>query len=329
VDEVRVLITGGTGFIGRHLTRLLLDKGWEVYVLSRKDRFTEDYPFKDEVNLATADLLDPEKVREVVKNVLPEVVIHMAALTAVRKSFKEPNLFMRVNYGGTVNLVEALRDYQPSLFLFYSTAETYFSSDTPHTEDEPIGGETPYAISKAAAELYVRYAVKAGYLNKVVIVRPCNVYDRSIMRDIEESRGYFVEKAIIGMLENKKYLAFGNPTSTRTWMHVEDHVSAINAILEHGGERGIITTNISGEEHYECWHIVTMLKSITNYKGSILWYNSECMRPYDPPCLTLAEGRFLREIGWKPRLNILDGLKKAVENWRRVLSEEGEKASSR
>jgi len=330
---VKVLITGGSGFIGRHLTESMLYEGHEVYVLSRRDRFTDDYPYRDAVNLVIADLRDYNSVEEGLKRIKPDVIVHMAALTPVRFSFDRDMAleYMSVNYGGTVNLVEAASKSRVELFVHYSTAEVYFSGNNPHKADEPIGGETPYGISKASAEFYVRYAWKAGKIPKLLILRPCNTYDRSIMGAEIVSRGYFVEKTIISMLKDEDIKYDGYPDSRRSWVHVSDHVRYVFQCLELMDKalEGLFISNIYGPIA-TCGEIFELCKELTGWRGAVSWGNRP--RPYDPKSLTLEnsfyfedrEGKgFELKTDFKPK-PLSEGLKLAIENWRRKLKELGE-----
>lgn len=331
---MKVLITGGTGFIGRHLSMAMLHEGYEVYVLSRKDRFTEDYPFKDEVNLVVADLRDGARVEDALMKVRPNIVIHMAALTPVRFSFDYKMVleYMRVNYEGTVNLIEASQKSGVELFVHYSTAEAYFSKDMPHHADEPVGGETPYAISKSAGELYARYAWKAGKIPKLLVLRPCNTYDRSIMGRESVSRGYFVEKTVISMLKRFDEIKYdGSPKSKRSWIHISDHVECVIKWMDMMDKMNevMVISNIHGPEA-RCEEVFNICREITGWNGKVSWMNNP--RPYDPECLTLENSCYFEDrqgecfeipTDFKPK-PLKEGLKLAVKNWRRKLEELGE-----
>ena len=290
---MKALITGGTGFIGRHLSRAMLYEGYEVYVLSRKDRFTDDYPYKDEVNLVVADLRDYYRVECALKEVRPDIVIHMAALTPVRFSFDRSMTieYMRVNYEGTVNLVEAANEAGVDTFVYYSTAEVYFGkSDTPHRTYEPTGGETPYAFSKAAGELYVRYAWSSGKLPRLLVLRPANTYDRSIMGAEPVSRGYFVEKTVISMLKNLSEIPYdGSPDSKRSWIHISDHVEFVMKsldLLQKVDKDCMTILNVHGPEA-TCREVFELCRELTGWSGKVSWMNNP--RPYDPKSLSRLE----------------------------------------
>jgi len=331
---LKVLITGGTGFIGRHLGRALLYEGYEVYVLSRRDGFTEDYPFRDEVNLVVADLRDADKVESALRKVKPDLIIHMAALTPVRFSFDRDMAieYMRVNYEGTVNLVEAASRVGVDLFVHYSTAEVYFSNDMPHRTREPIGGETPYAFSKASAELYVRYAWKAGKIPRLFVLRPCNTYDRSIMGTEPISRGYFVEKTIVSMLKGLEEIKYdGYPDSKRSWIHISDHVRYVVSCLDLADKtvECMLVSNIHGPAA-TCGEIFDLCRELTGWGGAVSWVNNP--RPYDPKCLTLANSSYFADrkreyfelsADFEPK-PLREGLKLTIDNWKRKLEELGE-----
>jgi len=333
VSGEKVLITGVTGFIGRNLAGMLLADKCEVYGISRRDHFSKGFPLGDRVHMVWADILDRESIAEAVKSVKPDILIHLAALTPVRLCFapEAAEDYMRVNYMGTVNVVEAARRAGVEIFVHYSTAEVYLTSCQPHKVSDPIGGETPYGISKAAAELYARHAWLAGYLRKLLILRPSNTYDRSMMED-EVSRGYFVEKTIISMLKGVPRIDYdGSQLTKRSWLHIDDHVEyalwALDFISSFSGD-ALMICNLDGPAAM-CGKIVDICKELTGWEGEVTWNNRP--RPWDPPSLTLAKSAELvskeKEMsvalspGFEPS-PLREGLDRAVWNWKKRLEEE-------
>lgn len=317
---MKILITGGTGFIGRELTRRLLREGYEIYVLSRKDKFTESYPYKNEVNMVVCDIM--EKID--LGKIKPDVIIHMASLTPVRHSFRSPIEYMSVNYFGTVNIVQSAYEAGVRCFVHYSTIESYFSGR--NTTSAPIGGETPYGISKSAADLYVQYAFKAGLIDKVLIVRPCNTYDRSCMGSDKDSREYFVEKTVISMIKDEREIRYdGSPHVVRSWIHVSDHVDTLCDYLEKyvlgSDDRSMNVKNIVGVEA-SCLEVFETSRKLLGWSGEVYW---NCKpRPFDPPILTAACSDE-DELEHARRVKPIDkGLELTIKNWRDTLSSLGE-----
>jgi len=334
---LKILVTGGTGFVGRHIVNMLTSKGFEVSVLARADQFSQK--LLEEAKLIRKDILN------ITFNDLTteyDGIIHMAARTPVRLSWQESGEFIRINYLGTVRIVEVLKKLRnlnliktmPWL-IYYSTAEVV-PSDRPVDESVSPNPQNPYAISKYVAELYVR----ENYPHSI-IVRPANTFDRSILADVEESRGYFVEKAVIQALEMKygrrQVMKFdGFPDTVRTWIHISDHVRAIELLVDrlcdtlfvhkHSGSVWHIG---STENTASCGEIVSMIAEIlgldldTGVKlgidyniKSVSWGNNP--RPWDPPVIALDGSKFMEKFNWKPK-DLKESLRITVENWKKAL----------
>ncbi|MGH3734892.1 MAG: NAD-dependent epimerase/dehydratase family protein [Micromonosporaceae bacterium] len=166
---MRVLITGGPGFLGRAVAIELLAHGHEVDVLTRGGR---QVPPPSGANVVEADLLDRQAICSVVGEGRYEGVCHLAALTRVRESFEQPLTYYDVNVGGTLNLLTALRDASPDepvRFVFTSTNAVYGTREGRLTEDMEPHPESPYAASKLAAEQMVGHQAAAGALAAVTL----------------------------------------------------------------------------------------------------------------------------------------------------------------
>ena len=154
---MKILITGGTGFIGSNLVKKLAEKGHEVCVVVKHS--TRPFSFPKGIEAVTADLLDIQGLKKIVRHVQPEIVCHLAAMTPVRYSFDNPFIYAETNYIGTMNMVSASLD-SPVLkkFIHASTAETYKPKNSPLKETDELYGSTPYGVSKVAAENFIRVA---------------------------------------------------------------------------------------------------------------------------------------------------------------------------
>ncbi len=300
---MNILVTGATGFIGSHLIQKLSEH--EVYVIVRHT--TKESVIPKNVKVVNADILDIHSLHNAVKIAQPEIVIHTAALTPVRKSFDNPHVFSEVNYFGTMNMVHAaLKSPCLKRFIYASTAEVY----TPETryifETDELTGSTPYGVSKVAAELYVRMAGQCYGLS-YIILRSTNTYGR------KSECGYFIEKVVTTMLESNKLVLSGDPNVMRDFMYVDDHVSAYLAAIRYSGDSDIF--NVSPM----CPHSIdVMVKLIAKWLG---WHDGEVQyhgdpRPYDPPCLALDSSKARKLLGWQPTVTLEQGIRKVAEYWR-------------
>jgi len=309
----RILITGCTGFIGRFLSKKLVERGYEVYGLTRRDKFfSKELP----IHYVYGDLKDEKSLEKALLKARPDIILHLAALTPVRFSFNKPREYAEVNYIGTVNLVQAVVRKKVKLkqFVHASTSEVYKSKDGLISEGDPLFGGTPYGISKAAADFYIQSAGLAFDL-PYTILRPANTFGRPFNLP-EEAKGYLIEKCIIQMLTQKKAYFDGHPHPKRCFLYVEDHTNAYLSILEK--EKAIQEVfNVSPNNPTSVGEVVSLIGKLTGFQGEIVWGVKP--RPYDPPSICPSGNKIMRKIGWKAKYTLEEGLKKTIAYWRGIL----------
>jgi len=306
--STKILVTGGSGFIGSHLIPKLVEEGYDVYSLARY--VTGRYVLGANVKTVFADLRDYHAVQKVVKEVQPEIVVHLAALSPVSYSYDHPQETVEVNFNGTVNLAEACLRHVPHFrqFVFASTSETYGNQEAfPITEHSPQHPNSPYAVSKVACEKYLQYMCDA-YDFPVTVMRPFNTYGR------KRNKHFVVERAVTQMLENKDRIYLGDPETVRDFLYVEDHVSAYLAVLDN--------EKVIGEVFNFCTGRGTSIRELTqiiaeklNWHGVIVWH-SVPKRPLDIKCLIGSYEKAEKRLGWKPRWKLEDGLKETITCWK-------------
>ena len=161
---MRILITGGAGFIAYHLAARLQDERFEVFLLDNfndfydpalKRRNVRDLQARGDARLYEVDILDAEGLRRAFAEIRPQAIVHLAAWAGVRPSLENPEIYAKVNVTGTVNLLQLGRDFQVSSFLFGSSSSVYGGSERiPFSEDDPVDRPiSPYAATKRAGEL--------------------------------------------------------------------------------------------------------------------------------------------------------------------------------
>jgi len=316
---MRVLVTGCCGFIGNALTRRLVKMGYDVWGL---DTFYAKWQYlHPKVKTYVADVTDKHSISKAIKAIQPEVVIHLAAITPVSLSFKMPKTYMEVNYGGTINLAEACLDHAENLraFIYASTSEVYGNQrEFPIVEEVEPRPNTPYSVSKYAAELYLKVYMREAYDFPVVVARPFNTYGRANVRQ----RHFVVEKILTSMLEGKEVIELGNPEARRDFLFREDHVEGYIAILR-AVERG---ERIFGEVFNFCTNsdvsireLVQIAAEIIGWKGEVRW--GMHYRPTDIKRLRGSYEKAWRRLGWKPKYNLEEGLAKAASEWQGVLKQ--------
>jgi len=317
----RVVVTGVTGFIGSNLAKKLVELGHRVFGVTRHCASRNLKPIEeilDSMILLTADITDPMSISQVLKSANPDYICHLAALTPVRLSFEKPFEYERTNYLGTMAIVYAtmkLPDYEERKIILASTAEVYGfhkEEEKPLKESASLNPSSPYAVSKAAADMYVRMASQVYNLNCVVL-RPVNSYGRRF-----ETR-FVVEYVITSMLRRENVYV-GAPESVREYMYVDDHVNAYLRAIEKGkkGE----AYNVATGKGIKNRHLVEKIAEQVGYDKNSIVFGSYPpgypLRPImsDQPYIVLDSTKAKRELDWRPRVSLNEGLQKTIEYWR-------------
>tara|TARA_R110000868_G_scaffold107263_4_gene293415 strand:+ start:36234 stop:37292 length:1059 start_codon:yes stop_codon:yes gene_type:complete len=321
---MKLLITGGCGFIGSALIHTALGRGHEIVNL---DALTYA---ANPANLAAvetnpayrfehADIRDGATLARIFVEHQPDAVMHLAAESHVDRSIDGPQIFVDTNVGGTSQLLQASTDYRKGLdteraaaFRFHhiSTDEVYGSlGETGRfTEDSPYRPNSPYAASKAAADMLVR-AWNATYGLPTVISNCSNNYGP---RQFPEK---LIPVVILAALKGEPIPVYGRGANVRDWLHVEDHADALLTILERGriGE----TYNVGGNA--ECSNLDLVERLCTELdiqrprdgasRDQIAFVTD---RPGHDFRYAIDAGKLQRELGWSPRLSLADGLAQTV-----------------
>ncbi|MBX5496763.1 MAG: GDP-mannose 4,6-dehydratase [Bryobacteraceae bacterium] len=313
----RVLVTGGSGFVGSHLVHCLLAQGAEVGVTVRYGNVIKNERLKDcwdKITVIEADLRNRGAL-QTIRDFAPQVVFHLAAYNHVGQSFVQVEECFDVNAKGTANLLDVCEGVEK--FIYASTSEVYgYQTSVPFVETmnpEPI---SPYAITKYAGELYCHMKQRIGGKPSVVILRPFNVFGPY------QSSKAIIPELIINCLR-------GNPIrttkgeQTREFNFVGNLVDALLMTAQYDGEiEGPI--NIAAGEEIAIRDLVMKIAELTETKskieiGALPYRPTEIWRMY-------ADSTRAREIlGWHPRVNLHDGLKITVDWFRKYLGEQPEK----
>ena len=315
---MRIFLTGASGFIGSELAKRLVARGHVVYALSRDDSFVHNTT--DGVDYVRGDLLEAAALKTYLKNILPDVVVHLAAYTPVRFSFDNPQAYTNINYVGTCNLVDAALSIEGvKRFVYASTAEIYgpYPDVRAVTEESVPMPTSPYSISKLAGEHYVKYASLRGL--PFTVLRPTNTYGRPVNLP-DEARGYFVEKAILGMLEKpRRLLQFdGDGGSLRRWMYYTDHVSAYLAVIDNNSKTMNQVYNVApNEKAVSLFDVVELLKGMTDFHGEVVWNRKP--RPLEPNHIDIDPHKIYAHLQWRAKVPLKDGLPLVVKYWREKL----------
>lgn len=308
---MRILLTGASGFIGSHLWPKLTKLDHEVFALERY--VTGRYVLgKDgSVGKVFADLNDLASIRRLVRELQPEVIIHLASVSPVAYSYDHPLEVMDTNFISTVNLAEAaLREvHHFKQFLFASTSETYGIGPNPKREDTLQNPNSPYSVSKVASEDYLRYMWEA-YGFPMTLARPFNTYGRT------ENTHFVVERIIYQMLTSDS-IELGDPKPVRDLLYVEDHASGYISCLGNQKALGQAFNFCTGRA-VSIRELAKMVARICGFKGELRW-NQIPARPLDIRELVGDNSKARKILNWKPKHTLEDGLRLTVEQWRSKL----------
>jgi len=321
---MKIIITGITGFIGGELAHKLLEEGHEIYgfvqhVVGRTFESLAD--IKDKINLIPCDIRDYYSVKNAIAKVNPDVLFHLAALSPVRLSFDQPFDFQAVTYMGAVNIAEALRELygsQKVRLILASTAEVYgFQDHKPSTEDLRLEPSSPYAVAKAAMDMYIRMLFKVYDFN-AVLLRNSNTFGRKY------DPSFFTEYILTEMLKNKD-IYIGAPDSIRDYMYVNDHVNSYILAMKTPEAKGQ-EFNIAGGKGYTNKEWVLKIADQLNFPLDKIHFGEYPPgypnRPIksDQPYLVLDSTKAQGILGWHQTVSPEEGLKMTLEYWKKRLA---------
>jgi UDP-glucose 4-epimerase len=302
---MKVLVTGGAGFIGSHIVDLLVETGCRVSVVDNLSTglFENINP---RVNFYKIDIRDPD-LKEAIARERPEAVIHLAAQVDVQRSLKDPLTDSQINILGAINLLNACAGNGIARVVYASSAAVYGNpSYLPVDESHPAMPQSPYGVSKYTVEHYLRvYRVISGI--NYTVLRFANVYGP---RQDAAGEGGVVAIFVDRILKGASPRIFGDGEQTRDFIYVKDVAAASIAALRRGDGGPF---NVSTGEGLSVNHLFQTLKKIT---GSPLEQVYKPPRPGDITHSYLANEKTCAALGWRPRYSLEEGLRETVEFYR-------------
>ncbi len=314
---MKVLITGGCGFIGSHVVTHAVEAGWDVTNLDKltyaanQDNVASvaDAP---NYRFVQADICDAALVRELVAGM--DLVINFAAETHVDRSLIDPAVFARTDVEGVVSLLEAVRADGRALLVHMSTDEVFGSLDAPEeaAEDHPFAPTSPYSASKAAAELMLR-AYAESYAMPVTVLRSCNVYGP------RQHREKFIPLFITRALQHEALPLYGDGLQQREWIYVEDLVRAIRSVIDQLPSSGLHAWNVGSGERIPNIEVARDICELTERPAALIQPVKD--RPGHDRRYAVNSSK-LRTIGWALEVPFEAGIARTVA-WYMAQSDPG------
>jgi GDP-4-dehydro-6-deoxy-D-mannose reductase len=316
---MKVLITGGAGFAGSHLAEHLLGQGQDVTVLARgEEPLVNVEHLRKDVRIERGDLLDATRIRQVLEDTRPQRIYHLAAFSSPRESLQNPKLAYDVNFTGTLNLLYAWRELGiDSRFLVVSSVAVYGPVDSdnlPLREDAPLRPVSPYAGSKAAAEMLAGQFFRA-YALPIVRVRPFNhTGPRQASSYVCSDFARQVAEIDLGLRPPK--MTVGHLNVRRDFSDVRDIVRGYSLLMENG-EPGEVYQLCSGN----CVSIESILRRLTALSSQPIEVevDEKKLRSEESPVLWGDASKARRVVGWQLQYDFETTLRDLKLYWETAL----------
>lgn len=306
---MKLLITGGLGFIGSNFIRYILNK-YKDYEVINLDKMTyagnpanlQDIDMDSRYEFIKGDICDQDLVNDTVSDYKPDAIINFAAETHVDRSILDPDAFIKTDILGTHNLLEAVKNHQIKKYVQISTDEVYGSIEKGlFIEESPLKPNSPYSASKTGADLLVRAYFKT-YELPVLITRSSNNYGPYQYPE------KIIPLFITNLIEEKKVPLYGDGLNIRDWLYVLDNCSGIDMVLHKGKIGEIYNIGADNEKtNKEITEII--LKELSKDESSIEYVKDRAGhdRRY------ALDSTKLKKLGWKPEYNFEKAMKETIE----------------
>jgi UDP-glucose 4-epimerase len=307
---MKVLVTGGGGFIGSHIVERLVNDGHEVRVLDNfaTGRRENVLPFIDSIELIEGDVQSYERVHKAVRGA--QIVLHQAALPSVPRSVQDPLTSNATNVTGTLNVLLAARDEGVEKVVCASSSSVYGANpELPKHEELATQPIAPYAVAKLAGEGYCRSFAEVFGLNTVAL-RYFNVFGPR--QDPTSQYAAVVPNFITAALSGEQPVVFGDGEQSRDFTHIDNVVAANLLAIEAEGVAGRAYNIAAGQRT----SLNRLLELIGEATGTTVTPRYEAARPGDVRHSEADVSRAERELGYVPGVSLLDGLQRTIDSYR-------------
>jgi NAD dependent epimerase/dehydratase len=305
----RVLVTGGEGFIGSHLSERLAREGAETRVLTLYNfrgswGWLDGSELRDEIEVLAGDVRDRDSLTRALAGV--DVVFHLAALIAIPYSYEAPLSYVRTNVEGTLNVLQGAMAAEAGLVVHTSTSEVYGTAlHVPIDESHPLQGQSPYSASKIAADMMAE-AFHRSYGLPVTTVRPFNTYGP------RQSARAVIPTIITQALSGQR-IELGSLHPTRDFTFVEDTVDAFLAAASAPAAVGEVINVGSGAE-ISIGELAALIEELAAVDADVESVRERMRPPESEVERLLADATKAREVlGWEPQTTLRDGLTRTID----------------
>jgi NAD dependent epimerase/dehydratase len=309
---MKILVTGADGFIGSHLTEALVRAGYDVRAFVLYNSFNSwgwldhcDGDVKGKFEVFAGDIRDPNGVRTAMKD--RDAVLHLAALIAIPYSYHSPDTYVDTNIKGTLNVVQAARDFGVSKVVHTSTSEVYGTAQfVPITEDHPLQGQSPYSASKIGAD-QIAMSFYSSFDTPVAILRPFNTYGP------RQSARAVIPTIITQVANEKKHIKLGALSPTRDFNYVADTVAGFIAALESEKSVGEVI-NIGSNFEISIGDTAHAIAKVMGAEIEII-SEEQRLRPEKSEVerLWASNEKAGESLGWRPKYGGLEGFYRGLE----------------
>jgi len=305
-----ILITGADGFIGSHLTEMLVSKGYQIRALSQYNSFNnwgwlENVDCQDQIDIVTGDIRDAHYCKQITKDV--DIIFHLAALIAIPYSYVSPDSYVDTNIRGTLNICQAAKENGNIRVIHTSTSEVYGTAQyVPIDESHPVQPQSPYSATKIAAD-----AMAMSFYNSfglpVTIARPFNTYGP------RQSARAVIPTIITQIANGAKKIKLGDLTPTRDFNYVDDTCRGFIDLAECDESIGQ-TVNIGSNFEISIGDTLNLIKELMNSDVEFI-VDNERIRPGKSEVFRLwCDNSKIEELtGFKPKINIREGLQRTID----------------
>lgn len=311
-----IIVTGGLGFIGSNLVKLLISKKFYVINIDKISYSSNYYNLADvkkNYKFFKLNITNQKKLENIFLKYKPICIFNLAAETHVDRSIDRPRQFINNNIMGTFCLLEAIRFFLKKVknkkfkFIHISTDEVYgdIIKGKYSLEKDPYNPSSPYASSKASADLIIKSYIRT-YKIPAIITNCCNNYGPNQYPE------KLIPKMILNVKNNKNLPIYGKGDNLREWIHVKDHCLALLKIFE----KGVIGENYNiGTEHL--YSNRNLVKKILHFCKRFISSNSQIIfvkdRPGHDKRYALNSNKIRKKLNWKPIYNFRDGLEETIK----------------